>query len=482
MQKLLKTSVFVLFAVLIKTGMAQSPQSFKYQTVVRDLSGNALINQHVSFRISILSGSENGPVVYSEIHNDSTNQFGLVTFDIGQGIAEVGIFSEIQWGTKEYFLGLEMDPAGGNVYQYMGTLQMLSVPYSLHTKTTEGFWAFSQADRDTMTTMPIGMTFFNTTSKKINYYEGSHWYEVNGTCLPQPSQPNAGPDQLNISGVTAMLSANSPSSGTGVWRIVSGTDGFLADSLNPSTIFSGTSGNTYTLSWRISNDCGYLADNVIISFLPFSCGLAFKDIRDNNVYNTVQIGSQCWMKENMNIGQRIDGGVSMTNNGVFEKYCQGNLESNCDVYGGLYVWTEAMQYSTVAGVQGICPAGWHIATDAEWKILEGTIDSQYGVGDPVWDLLDDRGYDAGGKLKEAGTVHWNWPNTGATNSSGFTALPGGARNTDGTFPSFLVSGRFWTSQEDGSNAFRRVLSNTRMDIARNSANKNFGLSVRCLKN
>jgi len=141
-----------------------------------------------------------------------------------------------------------------------------------------------------------------------------------------------------------------------------------------------------------------------------------------------------------------------------------------------------MQYVTTEGAQGICFPGWHLPTDNELKVLEGTIDSQYGIGDPIWDLTGDRGLDAGGKMKETGTTHWVFPNTGATNTSGFTALPGGARNTDGTYPGFQIYGRYWTSTESGSNAFRRVLISSRADIARDAANKSFGLSVRCIKN
>ncbi len=363
----------------------------------------------------------------------------------------------------------------------MGASQLVSVPYSLHSLTSDRLPYFSSEQRDTMSNIPLGKSFFNTTTNRINYYEGTHWYEIRGTCLPQPTTPNAGPDQVNIAGASVTLNANIPTSGSGVWKIASGNGGYLSDSLNPASQFFGVSGLTYVLNWRISNSCSYLEDPVTISFAPFNCGTAFFDSRSNQAYNTVLIGSRCWMRENMNIGTMILGEVAMQNNGIFEKYCSGNLESNCAEYGGLYQWNEMMQYSTTQGVQGICPTGWHIPTDYEWKVLEGSIDSQYGIGDPVWDLEGDRGYDAGGKLKESGTIHWAFPNTGATNSSGFTALPGGARNTDGTFPSFLISGRFWSSTESGSDAYRRVLSTTLMSISRNAANKNFGLSVRCIK-
>jgi len=148
------------------------------------------------------------------------------------------------------------------------------------------------------------------------------------------------------------------------------------------------------------------------------------------VYNTVQIGTQCWMKENLNIGTRIDGSQDQTNNGIIEKYCYNDNVSNCIVYGGLYQWDEMMQYTTAPGVQGICPPVWHLPTDAEWAIL-----TTYLGGVNV----------AGGKLKETGTIHWQSPNTGATNESGFTALPGGYRDFVGVFLSIGGIGGWWSS-------------------------------------
>ena len=100
------------------------------------------------------------------------------------------------------------------------------------------------------------------------------------------------------------------------------------------------------------------------------------------VYHTVQIFSQCWFNENLNVGNMIPGTQEMSNNNVIEKYCYNNKEDSCTKYGGLYRWDELMQYSTTSGIQGICPNGWHVPTVEEWKLLEGAVDSQYGIGDP----------------------------------------------------------------------------------------------------
>ncbi len=206
---------------------------------------------------------------------------------------------------------------------------------------------------------------------------------------------------------------------------------------------------------------------------------------EGQVYNTIQVFSQCWLKENLNVGTKINStqsGFQQTNNGIIEKYCYNNDEANCDIYGGLYEWTEAMQYVTYEGAQGICPAGWHIATDNEWKILEGTVDSQYGIGDPVWDQDGFRGYDVGGNLKESDTTHWISPNTGATNSSGFTGLPGSCRSLSGSFFALGYGGVFWSSSQIGTgNAWLRDLGYLYAVVGRYGYYKEAGYSVRCLK-
>jgi uncharacterized protein (TIGR02145 family) len=207
--------------------------------------------------------------------------------------------------------------------------------------------------------------------------------------------------------------------------------------------------------------------NLIITPADFVCGNPMTDNRDGQTYNTVMIGNQCWMAQNINVGTRINGTVNSTNNGIIEKYCYDNLESNCDVYGGLYQWNEAMQYSTSAGVQGICLTGWHLPTDVEWTILIDFLGSEVV---------------AGGKMKEAGTVHWAPPNSGATNSSGFTALPGGSRDVSGVFLDLTFTSNLWSSSQfDVSMARVIIHDDSGAEVGRMNFQKASGGSVRCLK-
>ena len=140
-------------------------------------------------------------------------------------------------------------------------------------------------------------------------------------------------------------------------------------------------------------------------------------------------------------------------------YCYDDNSSNCNTYGRLYDWGTAL---TVA------PAGWHLPTDAEWIIL-----TDYLGGTSV----------AGGKMKETGTTHWNSPNTGATNESGFTALPGGGRSSiDGTFNYLSILAYLWSSTEVNSSTARgRTLSYSHAEAVQVSYYKTGGYSVRCVK-
>lgn len=209
---------------------------------------------------------------------------------------------------------------------------------------------------------------------------------------------------------------------------------------------------------------------------------------EGQVYNTIQIFSQCWLKENLNVGTRIWSGTEMTNNNIVEKYCYDNEPDSCIKYGGLYQWNEMMQYTyQEEGVQGICPDGWHLSSDEEWKILEGSVDSQFGIGDPDWDFHtgDGRGYDAGLVLKST----TDWETNPGTDAYGFTGLPGGNCYWDsegfGGFYSVRQAGRWWTTELDEGSILQSVSRYfSRLSNQSNLYETNWGQSgnsVRCIK-
>jgi uncharacterized protein (TIGR02145 family) len=193
------------------------------------------------------------------------------------------------------------------------------------------------------------------------------------------------------------------------------------------------------------------------SLVIFICG-ASKVNYGGKYYNTVLIGNQCWMKKNLDVGTMIQGNTNQSNNGVIEKYCYNNDTANCNIYGGFYQWDEMMQYVTTEGAQGICPDGWHIPTLAEFQTLSSTVGGNSNA------------------LKAIGQG-------GGTNTSGFSALIAGFRNyTGGNFTALGSHGRFWSSSEfDTANAYDLILLSNDGSINLHSNYKDYGFSVRCIK-
>ncbi len=199
---------------------------------------------------------------------------------------------------------------------------------------------------------------------------------------------------------------------------------------------------------------------------------------EGQVYNTIQIYSQCWLKENLNVGTIIPGSQEMTDNDTIEKYCYNNNITKCDEWGGLYQWDEMMQYSDTAGIQGICPPDWHIPTDEEIKVLEGAIDSQHGIGDPEWDGWDFRGLDIGYRIKS--TSGWIFNGNGI-DSHGYTLFPAGARFHNGSFIHSDNHAYIWSSTADEGNYAWGRLIYTFNESCRSSYDRDGGSSVRCIK-
>jgi len=200
---------------------------------------------------------------------------------------------------------------------------------------------------------------------------------------------------------------------------------------------------------------------------------------DGQWYHTIQVFSQCWIVENMNAGTMIQSAQAQTDNGVVEKYCMGDDPFYCSILGGLYFWNEMMKYTTVSEGQGICPDGFHVPTDLEWQILEGAVDSAYMIGGPEWKVNGWRGFDAGGNLKQTGFDLWEYPNTGATDAYGFSAIPAG----------YFVQGGFWGPGYKtyiwSSNYYGKYYRNldwNQAKIQRNTGGSETAFSVRCIRN
>ncbi len=178
-------------------------------------------------------------------------------------------------------------------------------------------------------------------------------------------------------------------------------------------------------------------------------------------YKTIQIGDQCWFKKNLNVGTMLNLGKKQTKNDTIEKFCYNDKPANCEVYGGLYQWNEAMQYVKTEGTQGICPSGWHIPTNKDWKILEES------VNDKATNLID----------KNAKSGH------SYSNKSGFSALLSGYSNKIfGCFYGVENYGYFWSSSETSNRkAYGIHISYNYDNISFYYNNKGNSYSVRCIK-
>ena len=226
---------------------------------------------------------------------------------------------------------------------------------------------------------------------------------------------------------------------------------------NPQTAGAGLHQITYT--YTTTGLCRDSSRQAILNrdIPPVLCGTSIIDYRDNNIYPTVSMGTQCWLGRNLNFGHMINSQYAQIDNCLNEKYCVGNQESNCNQYGGLYQWEELMQFEPSEGGQGLCPPGWHVPTDSEWLALFGYLGGQSEAG-----LL----------LKKTGTGFFN-------------AIPGGViyQNHASTFyPPGFSAAFFWSSVPEGSVWARsHGINNLVNSVSDYISVKENGFSVRCLR-
>ena len=444
MKKLYTLMVIIAMAINV---FAQSPQKMSYQCVVRNASGTLVTNQMVGIKISILQGSASGTAVYTETLTPTTNTNGLVSIEIGGGTG----FDAINWSAGPYFLKTETDPAGGTNYTITGTSQLLSVPYALYAKSAANGFSGNYNDLTSKPTLFSGS--YSDLINKPTLFSGSYNDLTNkpalfdGTWISLTGKPTT----VTGYGITDAVTTSGDQTIAGN-KTFTGTTTAAAP-VNPTDV--ATKAYVDVLEELVGD-------------LAVELGVRVKDA-DGNLYRTVTIYTQVWMAENLKTTKYDDGTdiPLVTENTAWYNlatpgYCWYNNDAttNKNVYGALYNW-----YTVNSGK--LCPSGWHVPTDVEWT----TMISRIG-GAPT----------AGGKLKESGTIHWSSPNTGATNETGFTALPGGGRNSSGNFSKIHQMGFWWSSTESSSTvALYQTMNSNSSSIDSSSDNKKTGFSVRCLK-
>lgn len=542
-------TLITIMVLCATAALAQTPDKFNYQTVVRN-AGNAVVaDATVGVRVSILQGSENGNVVYVETHTATTNANGMLTLAIGGGKVRQGAIGEIDWSNGPYFLRTETDPDGGDSYSITSTHQMQSVPYALFAKDAANGFSGNYDDLKNKPTIPqnigdltndagyITMSDLPTPSKdgestgandagvvqtdscgEIDLCElESRFARLQAILLPTVTTGAVSDIAETTATGGGSVSANGYSEVTarGVcWSTdpnptVNGSHTSDGNGLGSftSSITGLESGTPYYLRAYATNSAG-TAYGEEVSFTteeqpqdtmpaeidgsanPCPNAATVTDY-EGNIYNTVQIGSQCWMRENLRSTKFADGtpipaGADTTS--LTDSYYYDNSDSDIPLArrGYLYNWPAAMHgavssSATPSGVQGICPIGWHLPSDAEYTQLTDYVSS---VSD----------YQCGGNSSNiakalAATYGWNTSTNNyavgntpsANNATGFSAVPTGYSH--GSFSYVGNYAFFWTATENESNnrnAYTRLLSHQAAVVGRNASGKDYGRSVRCL--
>jgi uncharacterized protein (TIGR02145 family) len=416
---------------------AQAPDKLSYQAVVRNSGGQLVTNKMVGMKISILQGTPTGTIVYQETFNPNpeTNANGLVIVEIGVGIPIMGTFSSINWSNGPYFIKTETDPTGGTDYTITGTSQLLSVPYALYAKTAENGFSGN----------------YNDLTNKPALFDSS-WTSLTGK-----------PTTIAGYGITDAVNTIDN-------QTIAGNKTFIGIISAGNHIITNVAAPLNNTDVANKAYVDFLIEQIDNELLDAGLNGVVKDI-DGNTYKTIKIGTQIWMVENLKVTHYLNGELipKITDNTDWSNLttgarCYYNNDSATynGTYGALYNWESV-------NTDNICPTGWHIPNNDEWISLASYLGG-YNV--------------AGGKLKETGIIHWMTPNAGATNETGFTALPGGSRLYDGgTFFNNGQYGYFWTSTEvTTSQAYYWYVFYQESILGGGSGlNKNFGCSVRCLR-
>ncbi|NCC88228.1 MAG: hypothetical protein EOM05_10280 [Clostridia bacterium] len=480
----------ILFAFIslfaVQTAQAQVPDAINFQAIARDGLGNVMPDTDIMIQLSILDGGSTGTQVYREIRSLTTNAYGSFSFQISRdAFMTEGEFTEIDWAGGDKYLKVDYDPSATLSFDLsLGTIEFVTVPY-----------AFAAGD----------VTYIDLTGVQdgdiLVYNDATGKFE---------------PGSVNIPDLEWNNIQNKPDFATVA------TSGDYNDLLNKPTLFSGsfvdltnkpttiagygiTDAVTTTGNQTIAGNKSFTGTTTVITPVNASDAVTkayvdnlvsdlqaqivqltniisppFTDSRDGNVYHALTIGNQVWMAENLKYLPSVAGpGTGSGTTPYYYVYgydgtnvTDAKATANYDTYGVLYNWPAAMagsasSSSNPSGVQGVCPAGWHLPSDAEWTEL-----TDYLGGESV----------AGGKLKETGTTHWQSPNTGATNETGFTALPGGYRYGTGNFDTIGGNGNWWSATESSTlGAWYRSMYSSSGEVGRYDSSKTYSFSVRCLK-
>jgi uncharacterized protein (TIGR02145 family) len=391
----------LLALVITLITFAQAPQGFNYQATVRNNAGALIANQNVNFKFNIMLNSATSLPVFSETHLAPTDDVGQVNLVIGTGTATTGTFSTINWGTGNYFLGIELNTGSG--YVAMGTTQLLSVPYAL----------YANSSGNAQTPIP-------TLASVLAVNNGANNLQIKNLANPTDAQDAVTKSYLltQIAQLQAQITALQNTNVTPLSNVTIGTQ-----------------------IWSTSN----------LDVTNYRDGTPIPQVSDPSLWGNLTTGAWCYYNNDPTTGT---------------------------TYGKIYNWY------AVAGIhdndpntpnKSLAPTGWHVPSDTEWNTLINFLDPNANGGLTVPNV-------AGSAMKAIGTTHWFSPNTGATNSSGFTGLPGGYRFVDGSYAGLGINGYWWSSSENGvGGAWYRNLNFESTNATKIGQGKELGYSVRCIR-
>ncbi len=502
----------VIMVLAVAAAMAQAPEKFTYQAVVRNASNALVANTLVGVRVSILQGGASGSAVYMETQAATTNANGLVTLSIGGGNVQQGTFGNIDWAAGPYFLKTEIDPAGGNNYSVTSTQQLLSVPYALYAKEAGNSFSGDYNDLTNTPAIPTVPTNVSAFTNDAGYLTS---YTESQTLADVTSQGNsAGNRQLkDVSDPTESYDAVNLR--TLVSHINSLQDTFQQQMQQMQQQMSQMQQKIDSLQNIVNSlDTNDNTPSGTVVIDEKSCPAA-PTVTDHegNVYATVQIGEQCWMRDNLRTTTSPSTGTYLipaagtgeTFTGKQARWYNNDSATYAPMnYGLLYNWNAAVDtFNTAYGEtsvnvgtsnavsvtfsgrrRGICPVGWHLPSDAEWTQLETYVGSQseYVCG-------SDSSYIAKALASETGwiSVQDNYCAVGndqsANNATDFSAVPAGSC-LGSSFINTGIGVEFWSSSQYENIptiASFRGLYYTNAPVTRNNYTKNTGCSVRCLR-
>ena len=500
--------IFTILAIVIlaATVFAQAPQKMSYQAVIRD-AGNALITSHaVGMQISILQGSATGTPMYVETQTPTTNANGLITIEIGGGTIVTGTFAGIDWSSGLYFIKTETDPTGGTSYTITGTNQILSVPYALYSKTAGNGSLWSQSGSN---------IYHSSGNVGIGISDPTYDLDVRGSNSDDDGVVQIGNSDLSHRIILFGGRQNDPNPFIS-WkqgdplRFATDEDGWSEKMRITGDGLVGIGTLTPTSKLDVTGEINVNSNKIInvadpvdaqdaatkayvdtlkqrILKLEEILGIADVTDVDGNIYKTVKIGNQIWMAENLKTEKYKDGTAipMVTDNTAWAalttpSYCwyDNDEAANKNTYGALYNW-----YTVNTGK--LCPAGWHVPTDAEWTTLENYLiaigfnyDGTTTENKIAKSLASSSGWSSSTIVGAIGNTDY----PAKRNISGFAAFPGAVRESNGEFNFIGDYGFWWSSTEDWSfSAWLRGLYYDNSSVGRASFQKQAGLSVRCLR-